>query len=164
MILLISVWYLWHYLNIEDQKTKICKFQYTTSLKGHQYTYLKSKNSFYIKVGVTSMFVSNLPPEVKKETLKNVFSKHGEVVDVYIALKKDVNRKTFAFVRFKRVDDEIELERALQGIKIGTRMLGVNIARFERKLDNGGFSGIRSNSSRNHNQFPKVKTFMNRDC
>ena len=43
---------------------------------------------------------------------EKVFSKHGEVVYVYMALKIDVNWKTFAFVRFKRVDDETELERA----------------------------------------------------
>ncbi|CAI9273152.1 unnamed protein product [Lactuca saligna] len=93
--------------------------------------------------GVTSMFVSNLPPEVNMETLKNVFSKHGEVVDVYMALKKDVNRKTFSFVRFKRVDDEIELERALQGIKIGTRMQDVSIAR-----DNKSFAEVVAGSSK----------------
>lgn len=62
------------------------------------------------------MFVLNLPLEVRKDVLKDNFSKYGEVIDVYMATKKAVNRKSFAFVRFKKANDELELEKALQGI------------------------------------------------
>ncbi|CAI9269663.1 unnamed protein product [Lactuca saligna] len=59
--------------------------------------------------GVTTMFVSNLPMEIRKNSLAMTFAKFGEVVDVYIPTKKDVKKKYFAFT------------------------LDVNIAMFERK-------------------------------
>lgn len=83
--------------------------------------------------GVTTMFVSNLPPKARKESLKKIFAKFGEVVDVYMAMKKDVNKKAFAFVRFRKAKDEHGLEKTLQGIKYDGRFLEVNIVMFERK-------------------------------
>lgn len=65
------------------------------------------------------------------------FAKFGEVVDVYIATKKDARKKTFAFVRIKKMTYEYELEKALQGVKYGGRTLDVNIAMFERKPADG---------------------------
>lgn len=84
-------------------------------------------------VGVTMMFVSNLPPEVRKKSLTMTFAKFGEVVDVYIATKKDAKKKCFVFVRFKKVVDEHGLEKTLQGVKCGGRIQYVNIVMFERK-------------------------------
>lgn len=43
--------------------------------------------------GVKSMFVTNLPGVARKENLMNILSKHGEVVDVYMETKRDVNKK-----------------------------------------------------------------------
>lgn len=73
--------------------------------------------------GITMMFVMNLPPKIRKESLKKLFMRFGDVVDVYMAIKRDANRKYFAFVRFKKVDDEYGLEKALQGIKYDGRAL-----------------------------------------
>ena len=41
---------------------------------------------------VTTMFVSNRPEESRKDSLKKLFAKYGEVVDVYMAMKRDVNK------------------------------------------------------------------------
>ncbi|CAH1441749.1 unnamed protein product [Lactuca virosa] len=49
-------------------------------------------------VGVTTMFVLNLPEAARKGNLKNIFAKYGEVVDVYMVTKRDVNKRSFAFV------------------------------------------------------------------
>ncbi|KAI3508269.1 hypothetical protein L1887_23275 [Cichorium endivia] len=87
--------------------------------------------------GVTTMFVSNLPDGAKKEVVKRIFQKHGTVVDIYMAGKKDSNRKNFAFVRFNGVDCEEKLEKSLQGLRYSRNPLVINIARFERKQTGG---------------------------
>ncbi|CAI9264590.1 unnamed protein product [Lactuca saligna] len=108
-----------------------------------------------------SMFVSNLPVGVRKEALRNVFSKFGEVVDVYMVKKKDVNRKSFAFVRFKKANNnELELERALQGIKIRNIILDINIARFERNQESTN-TGNRLN--RHLNRFTQAINVTKKD-
>lgn len=65
--------------------------------------------------------------------MKNLFAKYGEVVGVYMATKRDVNKKSFAFVKFKMKGDECKLEKALQRISFKGRRINVNIARFARK-------------------------------
>lgn len=72
------------------------------------------------------MFVSNLLQETRIDALKSIFAKYGEVVDVYVATKKDVNKKSFAFVRFKKMQDERKFEETLQGIAFKGRKLEVN--------------------------------------
>ncbi|KAI3500642.1 hypothetical protein L1887_36466 [Cichorium endivia] len=77
------------------------------------------------------MFATNIPPDVRKGDLWRLFGRFGEVVDVYIASKKDVNKKIFAFIRFKNVRSDHMLEANLQGINIGGQALAVNIANME---------------------------------
>lgn len=79
---------------------------------------------------VTTMFMSNFPLVARKYILKKFFEQFREVVDVYMAMKVGVNKKAFAFVRFKKIGDEQELEKSLQGVKYGDRTLEVNIERF----------------------------------
>ncbi|CAI9284729.1 unnamed protein product [Lactuca saligna] len=99
--------------------------------------------------GVTTLFVSNIPHETRIESLKSFFTKYGEVVDVYVAAKKDVNKKSFAFVRFKATGDERRLEESLQGITFKERPLEINIARFARKSINSKGDKF----TRNQNQY-----------
>ncbi|KAM0035329.1 putative RNA recognition motif domain, nucleotide-binding alpha-beta plait domain superfamily [Helianthus debilis subsp. tardiflorus] len=79
---------------------------------------------------VTKFFVTNLPqgctPWERSEFVK-VF---GEVAGVYIAKKKDKVGNTFGFISFINVREVKELERALNGTKMGGSKLRVNIARF----------------------------------
>ncbi|CAI9261945.1 unnamed protein product [Lactuca saligna] len=81
----------------------------------------------------TTMFVSNFPDGARKENIKKIFSRYGDISDVYMVTKKDIHRKNFASVSFKGVDDEMRLEYSLQGIKCMGSRLEVNVARFERK-------------------------------
>ncbi|KAI3722057.1 hypothetical protein L2E82_33081 [Cichorium intybus] len=82
---------------------------------------------------VTTMYVSNIPDGATKPILTKTFAKYGEVVDVYMALKKDATKKNFGFVRFGRVTCEAELEKSLQTVKCLGVTLSVNISRFDRK-------------------------------
>ncbi|KAI3523443.1 hypothetical protein L1887_01581 [Cichorium endivia] len=52
--------------------------------------------------GTILMFVANISDGVRKSELWKTFGKYGEIADVYIAGKKDANKKNFAFVRFKK--------------------------------------------------------------
>ncbi|CAI9280178.1 unnamed protein product [Lactuca saligna] len=79
------------------------------------------------------MLVSNFPSAARKDILKRIFEKFGSVVDIYMTRKMGANRKTFAFVRFKKTGDEQELEKSLQGVKYRDHTMEVNIARFERR-------------------------------
>ncbi|CAI9295733.1 unnamed protein product [Lactuca saligna] len=83
---------------------------------------------------VTTMFVSNLPMNANKGDLWRLFGNFGELSNVYIAQKKDANRRNFAFIRFKNVRNRRFLEVALQNLSFAGRNLEVNVAKFERKL------------------------------
>ncbi|CAI9289333.1 unnamed protein product [Lactuca saligna] len=80
------------------------------------------------------MFVSNISDGVNKETIRKTFIKYGELTDVYMATKRDSKKKNFAFIGFRKVSKEWELEAALQSIKCAGYLLEVNITRFERKV------------------------------
>ncbi|CAI9272108.1 unnamed protein product [Lactuca saligna] len=79
-----------------------------------------------------------------------------------MATKKDINRKSFAFVRFKKANDELELEKALHGITLGNRILDVNIARFERRQV-GGSTRTGNEMNRHLNRFTQATKFMTKD-
>ncbi|KAI3513160.1 hypothetical protein L1887_20487 [Cichorium endivia] len=105
---------------------------------------------------VTTMFVSNLPDWAKKDVVKKIFQKFGVVVDVYMAVKKDSSKKNFAFVRFKKVSNEEQLERSLQGLRYSNFSLIVNIARFERKvLGDAQAKGFQRNHIQRPHPFPR---------
>lgn len=56
------------------------------------------------------MFVSNIPDGVSKESIRRLFNNFEELMDVYMATKKDAKKKNFAFVRFKKISREKEME------------------------------------------------------
>ncbi|CAI9291986.1 unnamed protein product [Lactuca saligna] len=86
----------------------------------------------YSPATITTMFISNFPDGTRKEIIKRIFSKYGDISDVYMATKKGLNRRNFAFVRFRGVEDVARLEAFLQGLKCTGSMLEVNMAKFER--------------------------------
>lgn len=65
----------------------------------------------------------------------------GEVVDVYIPLKRNKSGRRFGFVRFMNNGDPEGLEKRLGNIWIGTYKLSVNISRFARN-ERGDVLGI----------------------
>ncbi|CAI9292294.1 unnamed protein product [Lactuca saligna] len=107
--------------------------------------------------GVTTMFVSNIPDGVNKETIRKTFNKYGELTDVYMATKTD-SKKKFAFVRFRKVNKEWELEAGLQSIKCLGSLLEVNIAKFERKVTDKSVKGWKEKPHNGHR--PHINHFV----
>ncbi|CAI9265169.1 unnamed protein product [Lactuca saligna] len=62
---------------------------------------------------LTNYYMTRFPDGTRKEELRKPFSGFGNVVDVYFDDKKDCY-KSFAFVRYLKVDDAKLLEEKLQ--------------------------------------------------
>ncbi|KAI3732363.1 hypothetical protein L1987_63567 [Smallanthus sonchifolius] len=82
------------------------------------------------KVDCIKFFVSNLPKGCTPWEVSDFLGVFGEITGVYIARKKDKVGNTFGFISFKNVKDGKELERHLQGVKMGGCKLHINIAKF----------------------------------
>ncbi|KAJ0910431.1 putative RNA recognition motif domain, nucleotide-binding alpha-beta plait domain superfamily [Helianthus annuus] len=111
-------------------------------------------NAFSGKVPVTKFFVTNLPLGCTPWEVSEFVKGFGEVHGVYIARKKDKVGNRFGFISFKNVRDVKELEKALNGTKMGNYKLRVNVAKFA--AENSGLSGGPSNDkgkgvSKEHN-------------
>jgi len=83
--------------------------------------------------GVITMYVANLPDGTRVNDLRKAFIKYGDIRDIYMAKKKDSGKRNFAFVRFAKVGNELDLEASMQGIRRWGRLLEVNIAKFDMK-------------------------------
>ncbi|KAJ0440043.1 putative RNA recognition motif domain, nucleotide-binding alpha-beta plait domain superfamily [Helianthus annuus] len=91
------------------------------------------------KGAVTKFFISNLPRGCNPWDVADFVKVFGEVSGVYIARKLDKEGRWFGFVSFKNVDDVKEMERALNGTKMGDSKLVANLARFAK--ENVGHAG-----------------------
>ncbi|KAI3818748.1 hypothetical protein L1987_12565 [Smallanthus sonchifolius] len=80
----------------------------------------------------TSYYVANLPEGTKPEDLKTCFNQFGNVVDIYVASRKDKSGSCFGFVRFSMVEDKWELERSMREINMKNLRLSVNLAKYDR--------------------------------
>ncbi|KAI3694966.1 hypothetical protein L1987_77952 [Smallanthus sonchifolius] len=65
--------------------------------------------------------------------LENCFGAFGEVVDAYVAAKRDKAGGLFGFVRFTGVKDKWEMERSMSAISLNNAMLAVNLAKFDKE-------------------------------
>ncbi|KAL4576222.1 hypothetical protein LXL04_012313 [Taraxacum kok-saghyz] len=81
---------------------------------------------------ITSYYVTGFPDGTRKEELRKPFGVHGNVVDIYFGGRKDAQRKNYAFIRYKGIEDAKKLEETLQGIKCRERVLAVNISKHQR--------------------------------
>ncbi|GJX08121.1 nucleotide-binding alpha-beta plait domain-containing protein [Tanacetum coccineum] len=68
-----------------------------------------------------------------------MFSKYGNVVDVYITFKRTKKGTRFGFVMFINIGEPASFERKLKTIVIGETPLVINKAKFF-KLGNNGFT------------------------
>ncbi|KAM0037856.1 putative RNA recognition motif domain, nucleotide-binding alpha-beta plait domain superfamily [Helianthus debilis subsp. tardiflorus] len=84
-------------------------------------------------------FVSNLPEGCTPWELRCCVEKFGAVSGTYVAKKRDKGGCRFGFISFRDVGDKLELERQLQGIKMGINKLKVNVAKFA--VENEGSGG-----------------------
>ncbi|GKV12576.1 hypothetical protein SLEP1_g23702 [Rubroshorea leprosula] len=76
----------------------------------------------------TTFFFYNFPEELEAKFLWNSFRMYGKAVDVYIPSKRDKRGKRFGFVRMAGVKNEIQMERQLNMMWIGSYKLKVKIA------------------------------------
>ncbi|KAJ0724258.1 putative RNA recognition motif domain, nucleotide-binding alpha-beta plait domain superfamily [Helianthus annuus] len=94
----------------------------------------KSKSSGFggktVNGSITKFFVTNLPQGCTPWELSNFLKVFGDVAGSYIAKKKDKVGNRFSFISFRDVRDVKEMERALNGTKMGSSKLRVNLARF----------------------------------
>ncbi|CAH1424788.1 unnamed protein product [Lactuca virosa] len=93
----------------------------------------RSDNRSQVKNRVTNFYVAGFPDGIKKEELREPFSRFGKVIDVYFGWKKDYQRRNYAFVRFTEVEDAKVLEKKLQGINCRGKAMEINISKHQRK-------------------------------
>lgn len=86
------------------------------------------------------LYVGNLTYSVSDDTLKELFSQHGEVKDV-----KVIEGKGFGFVEMSSPDEAEKAKEALNGTDFEGRTLKIDEARPPKKRDNrsGGGGGYR---------------------
>lgn len=91
----------------------------------------------------TRLFVGNLSFKLTEEDLIEMFSSHGEVMQVRIILDRETGRpRGFGFVTMANEADANKAIKALNGQSIEGRSLTVNIARpREERPSEGGNRG-----------------------
>ncbi|KAL4587743.1 hypothetical protein LXL04_000617 [Taraxacum kok-saghyz] len=82
---------------------------------------------------VTSFYVSNLPGGARKGDLWGACAKFGNLVDMYIAGRRDASGSFFGFIRYRGETDVASIEERLNGIVCRGRKLVANCARHPRK-------------------------------
>ncbi|GFZ09917.1 hypothetical protein Acr_21g0005160 [Actinidia rufa] len=83
------------------------------------------------KSRVATVFVDNLPKDVWKVWLYNLFSKFGKIQSIYIPNKKSkLSGNQFGFVRMGSPQEAIRAIKEMNGLWIWGRTLVANIVRF----------------------------------
>ncbi|KAL4584515.1 hypothetical protein LXL04_009118 [Taraxacum kok-saghyz] len=83
---------------------------------------------------ISSFYVSNLPGGASKKDLWGACSRLGNLVDIYIAGRKDASGKFFAFIRYSDVSDPGAVEDGLCNIICRGRKLVANCAKHPRNI------------------------------
>ncbi|KAL4567540.1 hypothetical protein LXL04_023127 [Taraxacum kok-saghyz] len=81
---------------------------------------------------ITSFYVCNLPGGARKGDIWRPCAKMGELVDIYIAGRRDAIGSFFAFVRYAKVTDPSSIEDGLNKLTCRGRKLNANCARHPR--------------------------------
>lgn len=98
----------------------------------------------------TKLYVGNLAFSTTESELRDLFSQHGTVADVFVAMDKFSGRsRGFAFVTMGNAEEAKAATSALHGRNVGGRDLTVNEARPReerpaRSFGGGGGGGGRS--------------------
>ncbi|KAK7268948.1 hypothetical protein RIF29_21659 [Crotalaria pallida] len=83
-----------------------------------------------------SLFVDNIHPSLTKHDLWKIFQEFGEVVHLYISLKRRENKnQLFGFVRYGTKEDASEAIRRTKGLMVKGEKLFVKWASQENKGD-----------------------------
>ena len=80
------------------------------------------------------LFVGNIPYNATEDTLRELFSSHGDVVSAIIITDRETGRsRGFGFVEFSSEDDADSAVNSLNSHDMGGRKLVVNKARPQRE-------------------------------
>ncbi|KAF5783507.1 putative RNA recognition motif domain, nucleotide-binding alpha-beta plait domain superfamily [Helianthus annuus] len=113
---------------------------------------------------ISKFYITNLPHGCNTWDVADFVKVFGEVSGVYIARKKDKEGRRFGCVSFRNVADVKEMERALNGTKMGGSKLIANLAKFAK--ENVGTTGKRidntnGNGKEIHIPHQEVKSHSN---
>jgi RNA recognition motif-containing protein len=90
------------------------------------------------------LYVGNLPSTTSETQLNDLFSPHGNVIEVHLPMDRESGRaRGFAFVTMATPESAQAAILALNGKEVGARTLTVNEAR-PREERSGSFGGSRS--------------------
>lgn len=79
------------------------------------------------------LFLTTFPSDLDNKQLWSMCEKYGRVSNVYIAQKLSKFGKSFACVRFLKVQDEKQLELKLRDLWIGSYHVFVSLVKFGRE-------------------------------
>ncbi|KAD4585945.1 hypothetical protein E3N88_23546 [Mikania micrantha] len=94
--------------------------------------YRKIRNGVEDHKSITSFYVSNLPSGVSNSLLWKAFQPFGNVVDAYVAKKKDSRGNFFGFVRYARVIDLKGLLAGMNSVKIFEAKVSASLAKYDK--------------------------------
>lgn len=102
--------------------------------------YPESDNEFSTKgqgppriEGMVSLKVDNITHRTSVSQLKRLFSRYGDLGDIYVPRYPDSNMtRGFAFVRYYRKRDAEEAMRKLDGERVDGRVLSIQMAKYAR--------------------------------
>ena len=86
-----------------------------------------------------SIMVFNISYKTRKEELYRSFDSFGDIADVYIPRDKYGESRGFGFVRFYDRRDA-EDAKSMDGQVIGGRRIGVQMAKYGRRHEQGGYN------------------------
>jgi hypothetical protein len=117
----------------------------------NQSTIRENHSQYHNGHNIGTYYFTEFPTNWDHVVMKEVFSKYGKVEDVFIARKRNKQGKRFGFSRFIGVSNPTDFERLLNSICIGTHKISCNIARFQRRSNQGhGFQ-----HHHNHTTIPR---------
>lgn len=83
--------------------------------------------------GMVSLKVDNITHRTSVSQLKRLFSRYGDLGDIYVPRYPDSNMtRGFAFVRYYRKRDAEEAMRKLDGERVDGRVLSIQMAKYAR--------------------------------
>jgi RNA recognition motif-containing protein len=90
------------------------------------------------------LFVGNLAFSTTENELRDLFSAHGNVSEIFVAMDKFTGRpRGFAFVTMGSAEEAQAAIAAINGTNVGGRDLAVNEARPKEDRPNRSFGGDR---------------------
>lgn len=113
---------------------------------------------------ITTLFVDNLPEEIRNVWVKNLFSKYGRVRDIFIPNNRSkITGMRFGFIRFARKDESVTAITKTNDTWVWDQKLVVKMARFDNIGRTTEVNSMHVTLNRRRNTFqPSTSYFNNR--